>query len=79
MINQNILKKCELCQIEATSLCQECFIYYCDECYKYIHSKKEKTNHKKDKIDYFSPIDTKCPIHPSIPINLFCIDEEGNK
>ena len=31
----------------------------------------------KKKIDYFNPIDTKCPDHPAVPINLFCLDEKG--
>ena len=77
MDNKKNFKQCELCKIEASSLCQNCMSYYCDECYKYIHSKKENDNHKKEKIDYFVPIDTKCQEHPKIPINLFCIDEKG--
>ncbi len=32
---------------------------------------------KKKKIDYFAPIDTKCPENEKVPINLFCIDEKG--
>ena len=71
-------KKCEICKDDATSLCLECISYYCDECYKYIHNKKENANHKKEIIDYFVPIDTKCPDHPKMIINLFCIDEKGN-
>ena len=78
MDNKKNYKQCELCKIEATSLCQNCMIYYCDECYKYIHSKKGNDDHKKEKIDYFVPIDTKCQEHPKIPINLFCIEEKGN-
>ena len=34
--------------------------------------------HKKEKIDYFVPIDTRCPEHDGNNINLFCIDEKGN-
>ena len=70
-------KQCEICKIEANSLCLECSSYYCEECYKYVHNKKENVNHKKEKIDYFAPIDTKCPEHPKIPINLFCVNEKG--
>jgi len=38
--------------------------------------KNQKNNHKKENIDYFVPIDTKCPDHPQNPINLFCVDEK---
>ncbi len=51
--------------------------YYCDSCYKFIHDIKDNKNHKKEKIDYFLPIDTRCPEHPKIPLDLFCIDEKG--
>ena len=77
-IKQANLKKCEICETEATSLCYKCKSYYCDSCYKLIHDKKPKNDHKKEKIDYFVPIDIKCPDHPDNIINLFCIDEKGN-
>ena len=77
--NNNNNKKCEICEIEASALCLECRNYYCDECYKYVHSKKVKNQHKKLKIDYFLPIDTKCPDHPKDTLTLFCIDEKGKK
>ena len=75
--NQKNYKLCELCDIEATCLCLKCYIYYCDACFKYIHDKKKGNDHKKEKIDYFAPIDTKCPEHEGIRINLFCVDEMG--
>jgi len=78
-LNQKNFKQCEICEIEATNLCLECSNYYCDACYKYVHDKKAKKNHKKEKIDFFAPIDTKCIEHPKILMNLFCIDEKGNK
>ena len=77
-IRQKNYKGCDICKIEATSLCLSCYSYLCDECFKYVHSKKENINHKKDKIDYFVPIDIKCPEHDRVPINLFCLDEKGN-
>ncbi len=76
-INQKNIKTCELCKVEATSLCLKCYRYYCDDCFKYIHDKKENTNHKKEKIDYFVPMNTECPEHEGIRINLFCCDEKG--
>ena len=76
-LNRKNYKHCEICKIEATSLCLECISYFCDACYKYVHDKKENSNHKKEKIDYFVPLDTKCPDHPKIITNLFCIDEKS--
>jgi hypothetical protein len=75
--NNKNFKECEICKIDATSLCLECISYFCDECYKYVHSKKENLEHKKMKIDYFVPIDIKCIKHPKIINNLFCIDDKG--
>ena len=74
---KNIIKKCEICGIEATNLCLKCISYYCDSCFKFIHDKQINNQHKKEKIDYYAPIDTKCPEHPKIPITLFCVDEKG--
>ena len=78
--NQKNFKKCDLCESQATTLCFDCFCnYFCDSCYKYIHDKKENSNHKKENIDYTLPIDTRCPEHPKNSLNLFCLDEKGNK
>ena len=33
--------------------------------------------HKKQKIDYFVPLDTKCREHHKYPNDLFCIDDNG--
>ena len=73
----NNIKKCEICENEATSLCFKCISYFCDSCYKFIHDKQNNSLHTKEKIDYYVPIDTKCSHHPKIPITLFCIDEKG--
>ena len=75
---QKNYKHCDMCKVnEATSLCPQCFNYYCDGCHKQVHSMKENKDHKKESIDYNVPIDTRCPDHDQIPINLFCIDEKG--
>ena len=71
-------KLCEICKSDATSLCLQCISYFCDGCYKFIHDKKENSSHKKEKIDYYVPIDTKCRDHNKVPINLFCLDDKGN-
>ena len=54
-------KKCEFCLIDATCLCYKCMIYFCDSCFKLAHNNDIKNSHKKDKIDYFAPLDTKMP------------------
>ena len=46
-------------------------------CFKFVHDRKENSGHKREKIDYFVPIDTVCPEHDGIKINLFCLDEKG--
>ena len=42
-----------------------------------MHDRKKNKDHKKEKIDLFIPIDTKCPEHEGSPMNLFCVDEKG--
>ena len=71
-------KKCELCKDNATSLCFQCYMYLCDSCFKFIHDKPVNNQHKKEKIDYYVPIETKCPEHQNVPLNLFCLEEKGN-
>ena len=73
----NSNKLCDICGNIPTSLCFNCNMYLCDSCFKFIHDKKINQNHKKEKIDYFVPIDLKCPDHPKDRISLFCIDEKG--
>ena len=70
-------KTCELCGELAKSLCLKCNSYFCDSCYKFVHEKKKNNNHQKVDIDPFVPFDTKCPEHPNVPVNLFCIDDKG--
>ena len=71
-------KQCEICKDEeATSLCLDCYNYFCEACFKFVHNRKKNSNHKKEKIDLFVPIDIMCPDHGRNSINLFCIDEKG--
>ena len=71
-------KQCDICKAkEATSLCPQCFSYYCDKCFKCVHEEDKNKAHKKEKIDYFVPIDTRCPEHEGDNISLFCVDEKG--
>lgn len=72
-----LIKNCEFCGTNATSLCFECLEYYCESCFKLIHEKQLKSQHKKENIDLYVPIDLKCPQHPNNANNLFCIDEKG--
>ena len=74
--NQSLIKKCSICGINSTCLCFQCFEYLCDSCFKFIHDKQQNSHHKKEKIDPFVPIDLKCPEHPKVSNNLFCIDEK---
>ena len=76
---ERIFKQCDMCKVdEATSLCPQCFSYFCDICFKAVHQKKENSEHKKEMVDLFVPIDTRCPENHNVPINLFCIEEKGN-
>ena len=75
--NDNFIKKCDICKEDATSLCFNCNQYFCESCYKFIHSKKINSQHKKENIDLYVPIDLRCEKHPNIPLNLFCFNEKG--
>ena len=77
--NRPKIKSCEICNIQATCLCYECFTYFCDSCFKIIHDKTPNKEHKKQNIDLFAPIDTKCAVHPKNILSLFCTDEKGKK
>ena len=78
MEKNKLIKECEFCDLNATCLCFICKFYFCDSCFKMIHNKKMKSNHKKEKIDVYVPIDLKCPEHPDNALNLFCVEEKGN-
>ena len=71
-----LIKECEICGVNATSLCFICNEYYCDSCFKMNHDKL-KSGHKKEKIDIYVPIELKCQEHQNVPLNLFCVDEKG--
>ena len=74
--NSILVKKCGICELDATCLCFECLNYFCDSCYKFIHEKK-KIQHKKEKIDPYVPPEIKCPEHERGIMDLFCVDEKG--
>ena len=75
--NQKETKLCEICGVQANNLCLKCISYFCESCYKFIHEKELNIQHKKEKIDYFAPIDVKCPNHPKYPMELFCLEEKS--
>ena len=77
MENNFLIKKCNFCGDNANSICFKGLQYFCDSCFKIAHKSEEKKSHSKEKIDYFCPIDTKCSIHKTHPMDLFCIDEKG--
>ena len=72
------IKKCEICLLDANCLCFQCMSYFCDSCFKSAHNNESRKAHKKEKIDYFVPLDIKCPEHNLVPMNLFCLDDKGN-
>ena len=78
MEKSKLIKYCEFCGTNATCLCFECLEYFCESCFKLIHEKQLKSQHKKEAIDPYVPIDLKCPDHPNIANNLFCLEEKGN-
>ena len=74
---EKIQKKCDICGDESVNLCLTCFSYFCNSCYKFVHEKSINSQHKKEIIDSYIPIETKCPYHPKNLLNLFCVDEKG--
>lgn len=70
-------KKCELCEEKATNICFDCSFFLCDSCFNFLHEKQSKKEHKKEDIDPFISMEIKCPLHPKIPMNLFCTEEKG--
>ena len=78
-MKQKNFKQCDMCKDrEAKSLCTQCFSYYCDICFKSAHEGTKNKEHKKEKVCYFVPIDTRCPEHEKNAMDLFCLDEKGN-
>ena len=74
------IKTCDLCQSnEAKTICYDCPSYYCESCFNIIHNIKINLMHKKEEIDPFVSINVKCPKHPKIINNLFCVDEKSKK
>ena len=72
------IKKCDVCDSNATCLCFKCILYFCESCFKFVHEKKKNISHKKDALDLYIPYNLKCKIHPLNPISLFCLEEKGN-
>ena len=68
---------CGICNKKSSCFCFKCMNYFCDICYKLIHEKKDISQHKKEKIDYFIPLELKCPSHPNYPNEYYCLDENG--
>jgi len=75
--NLMIIKKCNLCLLEASSICFKCKKYFCDNCYKIIHEIKKNNEHEKTKINPYLSIDFFCQNHPEYPLELFCLNDGG--
>jgi len=76
-IKSKIFKQCDICGETATFLCFQCTQYFREICFKFIHNKKKNSQHEKEIIDPFIPIELRCPEHPGNLLNLFCLDENG--
>lgn len=76
--NNSFIKKCDICKEDAIYICFSCKQYFCESCYKFIHNKPINSNHKKENIDLYIPLELKCQEHPDNPLNLFCLNEKGN-
>ena len=76
-LSTKLLKECGFYHSDSTCLCFKCVNYFCDNCFKLIHSLEKNLSHKKENIDLFIPIDIRCNLHPSNPLNLFCVEEKG--
>ncbi len=76
-INEKNIKECDICDSKASVVCYNCKQYFCKACSKFIHEKKKNSNHIKQALDPYIPILLKCPKHPEVPLNLFCLDEKG--
>ena len=72
-------KECEICNEKATKMCFDCSSIFCDSCLEFVHDKKVNSKHKIEEIEFFIFMDIKCPEHPKIPMNLFCVDEKSKK
>ena len=72
-------KLCNICKSKVNYICFECSNnFYCESCFKMVHNKKENINHQKFDVDYFIQAKTLCPEHQTIPLNIFCLTENGN-
>ena len=67
---------CELCEENSKNLCLTCNSYFCENCFNFVHQKKKNLGHKKEEIDPYVPIETKCSKHQNSPINLFCLNDK---
>ena len=70
--------ECGFCNTNAIYLCFKCNNYFCEKCFKIIHGLQKNSQHKKENIDLFVPINIKCAEHPEQTNYLFCLDEKSN-
>ena len=75
--NNSLIKKCDVCKEDAIIICFDCKHYFCEACFKFIHNKQVNSQHQKENIDLYVPIELRCLEHPDILLNLFCLNEKG--
>ena len=73
------IKKCEICENEATSLCFKCISYFCDSCYKFIHDKQNNSLHKRKKQIIMFQQTQNAQITPKFLLLYFVLMKKVNK
>ena len=78
-MEEKLEQKCELCEEKATNICFDCSFLLCDSCFNFLHEKHSNIGHKKENIGPLINLNIKCPVHPKMPLTLFCDKEKSNK
>ena len=73
---KNIKKSCDLCKDIATKICFDCSLNLCDSCFDFLHKKKTNSEHNSETIESCASLNFRCPEHPTIQMNLFCVKEK---
>ena len=75
----NVEKECDLCKDLVVKVCFDCSLYLCDSCFNFLHEKKTNLEHNSESIESFRSLNFRCPEHPTLPMNLFCVKEKSKK
>ena len=73
-------KLCSIYKANVDYVCFECSTnYYCESYFKMVHGEKENIAHRKFEVGCFIAAKILCQEHQTIPYNIFCLTENGNK